>query len=71
MFEIGFAGAGGRGFGKRGSTGGIANTEDFFVFRSRKRSQFFKNGFLGLGGVLRRLGGEEIAGAEARRGASP
>ena len=50
--------------------GGIANTEDCFVFRSRKRSQFFKNDFLGLGGVLRRLGGEETAGAKERRGAS-
>ena len=70
MFEIGFAGAGGRGVGKS-STGGIANTEDMSVVRSRKRSFFSpKNGFLGLGGVLRRLGGEEIAGAEGRRGAS-
>ena len=33
-----------------------------FVFRSRKRSQFFKNGFLGKGGVLRRVGGQGIGG---------
>ena len=70
MFEIGFAGAGGRGFGKRGSTGGIANTEDFLSSEAGNARNFFKHGFLGLGGVLRRLGGEETAGAKERRGAS-